>query len=280
MRGSPRNGDRSFLKWAGGKTRYAETLANLAPPFEGTYWEPFMGSAALFFELAPERAVLSDANEELVICFQEVARDPHAVMAALDRMPNTREYFHLVRRRDTATLSRLERAARVVYLNKTSFRGLWRVNRRGEFNVPYGAYDRPYYNRETLLRASEALQGVVIRCADFAAALQEAKAGDWVYLDPPYVPIGGYSDFKRYTAGQFHEDDHRRLASLMHEASGRGVYVMLTNADTPLVRDIFEGFGMARLPTRRDINLNAAGRGSADLIVTNYTEFRQERLAI
>ena len=131
---------KSFLKWAGGKTRYAETLVALAPPFSGTYWEPFMGSAAVFFELAPSKAVLSDANEELVICFQQVAADPEAVMALLDEMPNTRDYFHAVRRQKTHDLTDLQRAARVIYLNKTSFRGLWRVNRRGEFNVPFGRY--------------------------------------------------------------------------------------------------------------------------------------------
>jgi DNA adenine methylase len=273
-------GDRSFLKWAGGKTRYASKIAGLAPPFEGMYWEPFMGSAAVFFELAPERAVLSDANEELVICFEQVARNPTAVMELLDRMPNTREYFELVRACDPRRLTRNERAARVIYLNKTGFRGLWRVNRRGQYNVPYGAYDRPYYNRKTLLAASHALASAEIRCMDYGDALRDAQPGDWVYLDPPYVPLGGYSDFKRYTAGQFHEHDHLRLAAMMRKASDRGVYVLLTNADTPAVRQMYAGFSMATLETRRDINLNPTRRRSADLIVTNYVEFRQQRLAI
>jgi DNA adenine methylase len=280
MRAATPGGDRSFLKWAGGKTRYASIIAGLAPNFTGTYWEPFMGSAAVFFELAPERAVLSDANEELVFCFQEVARDPDLVMRLLDEMPNTRENYELVRRRDPSTLTPPERAARVIYLNKTGFRGLWRVNRRNQFNVPYGAYDRPYYNRERLLRASQVLQGAEIRHADCAEALEQAQPGDWVYLDPPYVPLGGYSDFKRYTAGQFHSEDHDRLAAAMRDASDRGVYLLLTNADTPLVRELYAGFAVAPLPTRRDINLKADRRGSADLIVTNYDEFKQGRLAI
>jgi DNA adenine methylase len=272
--------DRSFLKWAGGKTRYAATIAALAPRFTGTYWEPFMGSAAVFFELAPERAVLSDANEDLVICFQEVARAPHLIMDLLDAMPNTRSSYELVRKQDPSALTRPERAARVIYLNKTGFRGLWRVNRRNEFNVPYGAYERPYYNRERLLRASTALEGVALRHADYTEALQQAQPGDWIYLDPPYVPLGGYSDFKRYTAGQFYEDDHEHLADAMRGADARGVYLLLTNADTPLVRELYSGFAMAPLPTRRDINLKADRRASTDLIVTNYDEFRQSRLAI
>ena len=274
--------DKSFLKWAGGKTRYAAALAGLAPTEFGTYWEPFMGSAAVFFELAPERAVLSDANEELVIAFQEVARDPHAIMHLLDRMPNTREYFERVRSRDPQTLSRVERAARVIYLNKTAFRGLWRVNRRGRYNVPYGAYDRPYYNSETLLAASAALArpGVTVRFADYSVALTEAAPGDWIYLDPPYVPLGGYSDFKRYTSSQFHDDDHTRLVDLMREADARGVLLMLTNADKPEVRALYGGFAMATFATRRDINLNPSGRDSSDLVVTNYTNFAQQRLAV
>jgi DNA adenine methylase len=277
-----RNRDKSFLKWAGGKTRYAEALAALAPAEFGRYWEPFMGSAALFFELAPEPAHLSDANEELVISFQEVARDPHAVMRLLDGMTNSREYFEIVRARDPRTLTYAERAARVIYLNKTSFRGLWRVNKRGQYNVPYGAYERPYYNRETLLAAAASLArpGVNISHADYSDALRDAEPGDWVYLDPPYVPLGGYSDFKRYTSSQFHDEDHTRLARLMAEAGGRGVYVMLTNADKPEVRALYAGFAMTSFATRRDINLNARGRTSSDLIVTNYTEFRQQRLAV
>src|ERR1043165_1780933 len=151
---------RSFIKWAGGKTRYAAQLVAAAPPFTGRYWEPFMGSAAVFFELRPGKAVLSDANPELVACFRAVAAWPEAVMERLDALPNTAERFAEVRAQDSAGLRDVERAARVIYLNKTAFRGLWRVNRRGGFNAPYGAYDRPYYRRETLLAASAALAGV------------------------------------------------------------------------------------------------------------------------
>lgn len=268
---SNRSGDgRSFLKWAGGKTRYAEQLVAMAPPFEGHYFEPFMGSAALFFELGPPEASLSDANPELVICFQQVAENPEKVMALLDEMPNNRDFFNAERARDVTTMSDLERAARVIYLNKTGFRGLWRVNKKGMFNVPYGAYDRPYYNRKTLLTASADLQGVTIQHRDFTQALTEAKPGDWVYLDPPYIPLGGFADFKRYTAGQFGEDDQQRLADAMREAGQRGVYVTMTNSDTPLTREIFSGFHMTSMATRRDINLQAKSRGSVDLVFTTY----------
>lgn len=256
-----------FLKWAGGKSRSAAELVRRAPAFTGTYFEPFMGSAAVFFELAPERAVLSDANEDLVVCFQEVARDPHGVMDLLDTMPNTREAYMVVRATDPAILSPAERAARVIYLNKTGFRGLWRVNRRGGFNVPYGEYSRPYYNRDTLLRASKALGVADIRLADFGDVMAEAKAGDFVYLDPPYVPDRKWGDFKRYTAAQFEDDDHDRIADVMRKTKA---FVMLTNSDTPHARRAFKEFRKRRLATRRDITLKAADRASVDLIVTNY----------
>jgi DNA adenine methylase len=261
---------RPFLKWAGGKTRSAKALAGLAPAYTGRYLEPFMGSAAVFFELAPRAAILADANEDLVVCFREVARDPHSVMDLLDRMPNTREAYLEARAQDPATLPDLERAARVIYLNKTGFRGLWRVNRSGQFNTPYGAYDRPYYNREKLLRASKALADAEIRLADFAEVIGEAKAGDFVYLDPPYIPDRKWGDFKRYTAGQFSDADQLRLAQAMRDADARGVFLLLTNSDTRRTREIFEGFVHRTLPTRRDITLKAAERGSRDLVVSNY----------
>ncbi|WP_250291299.1 Dam family site-specific DNA-(adenine-N6)-methyltransferase [Frankia sp. CiP1_Cm_nod1] len=264
-------GEKPFLKWAGGKSRYASALVGLAPEFTGSYREPFLGSGAVFFELGPRRAVLSDANEELVVCFRVVAGDPESVMARLDEMPNTPEHFEHVRRQRPRDLSDLERAARVVYLNKTSFRGLWRVNRRNEFNTPYGAYDRPYYNRTTFLRAARALSGAVVRVADFEQAIDDAETGDWVYCDPPYVPLGGWSDFRRYTAGQFGADDQVRLYKAMRRAADRGVFITMTNSDTPFVRDLFGGdFRVLRLATRRDISLNASARRSWDVVVTSY----------
>ena len=164
----------------------------------------------------------------------------------------------------------VERGARVIYLNKTAFRGLWRVNRRGGFNAPYGAYDRPYYRRETLLAASAALAGVEIRRCDFEEPLREAAAGDWVFLDPPYLPEGGFADFKRYTAGQFRDADHERLAAAMRDATGRGVLITMTNSDTDATRRIYGDFTATTMATRRDINLRSDARASSDLILTNY----------
>ncbi|WP_239395752.1 Dam family site-specific DNA-(adenine-N6)-methyltransferase [Frankia sp. CiP3] len=273
--------ERSFLKWAGGKRRYASTLVALAPDFPGTYREPFLGSGAVYFELRPTTSTLSDANGELITCFQQVRDSPVEVMRLLNSMPNTPEYFESVRRQKPEDLSDLERAARVIYLNKTSFRGLWRVNKKGGFNTSYGAYDRPYYNQNTLLRASKALTNATITEADFEAAIDQAEPGDWVYLDPPYVPLGGWADFKRYTPGQFGESDHIRLCEAMRRADARGVFVALTNSETEFVRELFGAyFHEARLATRRDINIVSSKRGSWDLVFTNYEPAVPEQMTL
>jgi DNA adenine methylase len=242
----------------------------MAPPSYSRYWEPFMGSAALFFELGAESAVLADQNEDLVICFREVARDPFSVMENLDAMPNTRDFYLHVRSTDPNKLDATMRAARVIYLNKTGFRGLWRVNRQGQFNVPYGQYDRPYYNRDNILRASKALAHAELRHSDFEETLANVQPGDWVYLDPPYVPDRPWGDFKRYTPDQFGETDHRRLAVLMQTLTKKGALLMLTNSDTDLVRDLFQDWNITQLGTRRDIHLKSSERASTDLVVTNY----------
>lgn len=262
---------RPFLKWAGGKNRVASIIAGLAPS-EGfrTYLEPFCGSAAVFFALAPSRAILADANEDLVICLRVVRDSPREVMAQLNRMRNTKTAFDRVRQQDPTKLTDLERAARLIYLNKTAFRGLWRVNRKGQFNTPYGQYDRPYYNSATLLGASAALSKVDIRCADFEDVLSDARPGDWVYLDPPYVPDRKWGDFTRYTAGQFGSADQERLASCLTRLDRRGVRWLLTNSNTPAVREIYGEYRIALLSTRRDITLKSSDRASTDLVVTNY----------
>lgn len=270
---------KSFLKWAGGKSRFATALAAMRPDFHGTYWEPFMGSAAVFFELLPEDAVLSDANADLVVCMKEIKRDPFAVMGLLDTMPNTKEYFEDARRVDRESLGDIERAALVIYLNKTCFRGLWRVNSKGEFNVPYGGYSRPYYNRDTILEASKALQNAKIEPWSYEISLRATKAGDWVYLDPPYVPTTAWGDFTRYTAGRFPTKEHEALAERVRTLDRKNVLFLLTNSDTPYVRELYRGFPQWTLPTRRDIDLRADKRVSRDLVVANYDTFTGPRPA-
>lgn len=264
----------SFLKWVGGKTRYARVLSGLAPTSFETFREPFMGSAAVYFEAQPPRAVLSDANAELVRAFWAVRDEPDKVMALLDIVEDTKETFMAVRAQDTMAMSDVERGARLIYLNKRAFRGLWRVNRKGGFNVPWGAYlDRPLYVRQMILACSAALQDVEILEQDFEPALDAARPGDFVYVDPPYVPDPDrvYSDFKRYTPGQFHDADHVRLAAAMLRAADRGAFVLMTNSDNPTTRKIFKDFQLTTMATRRDVNLRGStARASTDLLASSY----------
>lgn len=271
MTGGRRPPGLSFLKWVGGKTRYASLLASLVPDDFGTYREPFSGSAALFFELKPDNAVLSDANEELVECFVSIRDQPERVMELLDEMPKTKDFYLQLRSTSPSNLSSAERAARVVYLNKQGFRGLWRVNKKGEFNVPWGdVANRSLYDRDTISRCAELLKSVEIACWDFEQALQKAEAGDFVYLDPPYVPAGGWADFKRYTPGQFHADDHYRLEAAMRSAAEAGVHVLMSNSNTPLVHEIWRDWQISVMSTVRDVNIDVTNRASTDVLVSSF----------
>ncbi|MFA7682157.1 MAG: Dam family site-specific DNA-(adenine-N6)-methyltransferase, partial [Candidatus Peribacteraceae bacterium] len=162
------------------------------------------------------------------------------------------------------------RAARFIYLNKTCFRGLFRVNKKGEFNVPYGNYNRRYYDPENLEATSAALQDVDIRCGDFEYGMTGIKKGDFVYFDPPYHKLGGYSDFNRYTKEKFCEEDQARLSNLCRELDSKGVLWALSNSDTDLIRDLYAGYQFNLIENRREINLNSQNRNITELLVTNY----------
>jgi DNA adenine methylase len=187
------------------------------------------------------------------------------VAAVLGALPNTREDYLRIRAIDPRRLGPVRRAAHLVYLNKTCFRGLFRVNRQGRFNVPYGAYARRYFDPANLLRFAARLQGVEIRCGDFASGLEGVTARDLVYLDPPYYKLGGYADFDRYTDAPFREADHERLAALCRDLDRRGVRFTLSQSDTPFVRRLFAGFRQERIDARREIQLSRrpARRGRA-----------------
>lgn len=260
---------RPFLKWAGGKQALARRLIAHFPEMFGRYYEPFLGGGSVFFELAPPRAVLGDGNAWLIDTYEALRDDWRAVAHKLDRMVNTREEYLRVREIDPARLSPTARAAHFIYLNKTGFRGLFRVNRQGRFNVPYGAYQRRYYDVEALCAAAEALRGAMLRRGDFESTLDGVRAGDFVYFDPPYYKLGGYSDFNRYTPAQFREDDHRRLAALCRELDARGVRWALSNSDTPFVQELYAGFRVEAIEARREINLKSVRRAVREVLVTN-----------
>ncbi len=263
---------RPFLKWAGGKQQLLSRLIPRCPSSFNAYYEPFLGSGALFFALAPRRAVLSDANDELIIAFQAVRDQVRGVIRHLSRHRNDKEHFLAVRRQNPNTMSAPGRAARLVFLNRTCYNGLYRVNQRGQFNTPFGRYKRPNIcNRAALQQASLSLRGVEILALDFRTALERPHSGDFVYLDPPYVPVGRYSDFKRYHKESFTLDTHRALALAFAKLDGRGCHVMLSNSYCEFTLKLFDRWNVEVVHARRLINKNSDGRAPIrEILVTNY----------
>lgn len=223
------------------------------------------------FTVCPSKAVIGDANGWLIDTYEAIREDPAQVAAILDRLENTKEEYMRIREVLPDSLPLSQRAAHLIYLNKTCFRGLFRVNRRGQFNVPYGQYDRRYYDPANLQAVAEALSEVEMRHGDFEMSLHDVTAEDFVYLDPPYHKLGGYSDFNRYTKDQFRVNDHFRLAALCRELDLRGVRWAVSNSNTPLIRELFDGYHITTVDNRREINLNSRDRNITELLITNYT---------
>ena len=220
---------RPILKWAGGKTQLLPELLARMPRSYGKFIEPFFGGGALFFSCQPKAgAVLADINPELTNLYRTVASNPHEIISLLKEFQNTQEFFYEVRSWNRESLSKEMQAARTLYLNKTCFNGLYRVNKKGEFNTPYGKYKNPnIVNESGILSASRVLQNVIFENLDYKQTLQKhAEPGDFIFLDPPYLPVGKYEDFKRYTKEGFYEEDHWELASEVKR---------LQNKDVPLV---------------------------------------------
>jgi DNA adenine methylase len=264
-----------IVKWVGGKTKLLPDLLARMPESFGRYYEPFAGGAALFFRLAPKRAVLADSNPDLIGLYQAVAKDVNAVIRRLQthRDEHDESHYYDMRTRwndRDQEWSTPERAAAFIYLNKTCFNGLWRVNRSGAFNVPIGRYtDPPICVPEALRAAQQVLSRAEIRRADYRTAVKDAKAGDFLYFDPPYDPVTPTANFTSYTADTFGPDEQRALADTARELVARGCMVMLSNSDTPFIRSIYKGFRVDRVKCARAINSNAAKRGDVDeLIIT------------
>jgi len=269
------------VKWAGGKGRLLEQLTALLPDDVACrrYFEPFAGGAALFFALRPREAFLRDINPQLMAMYVALRDEPEALIASLQAFAraHSAEQFYEVRAQYNRAVEspgrRLRatwRAAAFVYLNKTCFNGLHRVNRRGEFNVPAGRYLNPSIVDPLRMRvASRALQGIDLGCAGFEAVLEYARAGDFFYLDPPYLPVARGS-FTAY-AGEFGLMQHRRLADVFRALDRRGCYLMLSNSACPAVRELYRGYRVESVLARRAINSDARGRGAVqEFVIRNY----------
>jgi DNA adenine methylase len=261
------------VKWVGGKTKLLPALTARMPDHFERYYEPFAGGAALFFRVAPERAVLADSNPDLIGLYTCLTRDVAGVIRKLEhhRTAHSEDHYYTTRTRwndRERSWTTADRAATFIYLNKTCFNGLWRVNRSGAFNVPIGRYTDPPICVPDALQAASALLGrATLRCADYRAAIGDARRGDFLYFDPPYDPVTPTANFTSYTAGSFGAEDQRALADAARGLVGRGCRVMLSNSDTPFIRSLYKGFGIERVKCARAINSNAAKRGDVDEVI-------------
>jgi DNA adenine methylase len=264
-----------FMKWAGGKSQLLGQMHPFFPTKFERYIEPFLGGGAVFFHLHPKKAILSDSNPDLVNAYQVVRDDPQTLMDELDHLTEYRlsqDRFYEVRGWDPSGLSHVRRAARTVFLNKTCFNGLYRVNSKGEFNVPWGGYKNPtLYDRGNVIAASSLLQGKSILLSDYRRACGIGREGDFVYLDPPYHPLSETSRFTSYTKEDFGEREQMELAETFRRLNKRGCLLMLSNSGTHLVRSLYEEFRIETLRARRAINSNGSGRGAVDeLLIMNF----------
>ena len=261
---------RPILKWAGGKTQLLKELIPRIPKHYNRYIEPFIGGGALFFALKPTNAIIADSNPELILTYQQLARNIEKVIEYLEQYTNTSETFYKVRAQDWKELPKAEAAARMIYLNKTCFNGLYRVNRQGRFNTPFGRYKNPNIcDIEHLHAASDILKNATIICGNYLDVLNKyASPGDFIFLDPPYIPVSKYGDFKRYTKEQFYEKDQIQLSEEFHRLYNLGCSVILTNSHHPLVEQLYIDFPQDVISTRRSISSKGTSRSGEDLIVT------------
>jgi DNA adenine methylase len=255
---------RPFLKWAGGKRQLLPSLLQHVPANAPHYFEPFVGGGALFFELWPKKAVLADANKRLIRAYRGVRKSVDKVVRLLRSYPHDPAFFYDFRQASIDDGTDAEVAAWFIYLNKTGFNGLYRVNRENRFNVPFGRYTNPKICDESTLRAcSAALADADLRDDDFEFVVEEAKGGDFVYFDPPYVPLSTTSSFTSYTSDGFGDVEQTRLRDTARRLKERGVRVLLSNSSAPFVRKLYaDGFEIIEVSATRLVNSKATARGA------------------
>ncbi|MCC5628939.1 DNA adenine methylase [Nostoc sphaeroides CHAB 2801] len=264
---------RPFLKWAGGKSRLIQQYIPYFPKSYKNYYEPFLGGGAVFFYLQPSTAILTDINAELINTYCCVRDRVEELISLLKehKIRHDKDYYYSVRNNSGGT--DIEKAARLIYLNKTCFNGLYRVNSQGKFNVPLGRYENPNICSEVLLKAaSEALSHAEIKQTDFADVLNYATSSDdFIYFDPPYYPVSETSYFTAYSSYSFAEDQQVQLKDVFEKLAGRGVKVMLSNSDCEFIRNLYSSFHIHTISASRAINSNAKKRGRiTELLVTSY----------
>lgn len=266
-----------FLKWAGGKRQIIKELLKRLPADikDRTYREPFLGAGSLFFALNPSTAFLSDANPSLMMAYEYVRDKPDLVSERLRQHGenDSERYYYEVRRMYNKSRNRpsVAQATRFIYLNKSCYNGIFRVNSKGLFNVPYGRHKRPSLpSRQHLRRVSDVLQGKKIFVASFEQGLGRAKKGDFIYLDPPYPPLNGTSCFNHYTAARFTEKNQEELAALVKALDEAGCLVMMSNGNSEKILELYNGFNVFTLQVRRFITCKKIRHKVQELVITNY----------
>jgi DNA adenine methylase len=271
-----------FLKWAGGKTQLLKQLAAYLPGHFNRYYEPFLGGGALFLRLQPQAAVLNDSNPALIAAYRHVQSHLDELLAllcplrqhyhTLDHDAQQAYYYRQRQRYNQLPVGTLEKSALLIFLNKTCYNGLYRENGRGAFNVPFGRYTNPaMFAADNLRAVARALRDATLVNSDFAAAVATAQAGDFVYFDPPYMPLSATAAFTHYTGDDFGPTQQATLADTARELAQRGVLVMLSNSDTPFIRDLYRDFEQHQVGAIRAINSNRERRGRiSELVMTSY----------
>ncbi len=267
----------AIVKWAGGKSQLLSQFDKFFPEKIDYYIEPFLGSGAVFFyvkrKFNPKKIVLSDINKELINAFVIVRDKVDALIEALKKHKeqHSKEYYYKIRDLDPNTLTDVEKAGRFIYLNKTCFNGLYRVNSKGKFNVPIGSYKNPGILKEDVLReANKLLQGVDIKVMSFEKVIEFATKGAFIYFDPPYYPLKT-SSFTSYTKDVFLEEEQKKLAELFKKLDKLGCKLMLSNSDHPFIRDLYKEFKQERVHAKRLINCDSTKRGPiTERVVRNY----------
>lgn len=267
------------VKWVGGKRQLLKDITQYIPQEYSTYYEPFLGGGAVLFDLQPAKAVVNDINEELINVYETIRDDVEGLIADLEKHKNEAEYFYMIREKDRDRekynqLSKVERASRIIYLNKTCYNGLFRVNRHGEFNTPFGRYKNPnIVNKDTLRAVSEYFNkaNITFRCGDFEDAVKGVRKGSFVYFDPPYDPVSESANFTGYDKGGFNRDEQIRLKKLCDKLNERGVKFLLSNSATDFILDLYKDYDIKIVQAKRAINSKGDKRGEVnEVLVKNY----------
>ncbi|RXJ56452.1 DNA adenine methylase [Candidatus Marinarcus aquaticus] len=265
------------IKWVGGKRQLLNELKKYMPEKFNTYFEPFIGGGALFFDLKLEKSFINDYNSELTNLYEIIKNNPKELIKDLGKHQNNADYYYKIRALDrTPTkykrLTNIKKASRFIYLNKTGFNGLYRVNKSGQFNVPFGKYKNPNYaDFDNIFACSDLLQETTILNGDFEIIKPYICKGDFIYFDPPYVPLNETSSFTEYTDKGFDEDMQFRLKELCDYIHSIGAFFMLSNSYTDYIKDLYNEYELITVQANRALNCKASGRGKInEYIVVNY----------